>query len=138
QLLRIDSGKPLNRGKDMGEPAGRIAYRLTVRKQQPLGMGSGRLDRYLLAEHHPHREFGFIDGAWNALPRSLAPQRRELRISGKGLDDGFRIRVEVQQPAAAGDGSGEIPKIVEHQPASDVICGWAQTDDAMSVRQTQS
>ena len=82
------------------------------------GVGAGGLDRHLLAEHHAQRQFGLVDGPRDALSRRLRDQRTQIRVGAERVDDGLRVRVEVQQAPAPGDRGGQVAEVVQHQLCS--------------------
>ena len=102
-MRRVHAGQ-LNYGRErMGEPAGRIGDDTPVCRDEPAGVRPGGLGRHLLSQHHPDREFGFVNGSGNALPWRFGDERPKCRIGFKLVGNRFGIRVEIEQPPAAGD-----------------------------------
>ena len=86
----------------------------TVGRDDAVGVGAGRLERHLLAEHHPQRQFLLVDSARYPLPWRLGDQRAQIRVGPERVDDGLGVRIEVEQAPASGDRRGEIAEVVQH------------------------
>ena len=99
QMGRIDVGELLDRGKDVRQTAGRVGYGLAVGGNKPADVGTRRLDRHLLAEHHPQRQLRLVDRAWDALTGRLGDQRLQVVVGAQRLDYRLRIGVEIEQPS---------------------------------------
>jgi hypothetical protein len=61
-----------------------------------------------------------------------------VRIQIQHVDDGLRIGVEVEKPAATGDGRGQVAEVVEEKEAAHVVGSRGEADHAVTVRQSQS
>ena len=100
-------------------------------------MGTGGLERHLLAEHHPQRQFLLVDSARYPLPWCLGDQRAQIRVGPEHVDDGLGVRVEVEQAPASGNRRGEIAEVVQHDLALHMIRLWCKTDDSVPIGQSQ-
>ena len=79
QMSRIDLGELLDGGKHMGEPTVGVVDRRSVGLGEASSVRSRGLDRHLLSDHHPQREFGLVDRPRDALSRCLRDQGAQLR-----------------------------------------------------------
>ena len=121
----------------MGQTTVDVGHRLAVGRDDAPSMGACRLQRHLLAEHHPHRELLLVDRPRNPLPGRLGDQRRQVRVGAQRVDDRLGVGVEVQQPPAPGDRRGQIAEVVQHELALHVIGLRCETDDSVAVGQPQ-
>ena len=135
-MCRVDLGEILDRREHMGETTIGVGTG-DRRPRHAAGVGAGRLERHLLAEHHPQRQFVLVDGSRNPLPRRLGDQRARVRVGAERVDDGLGIRVEVEQPSAAGDRGGEIAEVVQHESALHMVGLRCEADDSVAVGQSQ-
>jgi hypothetical protein len=74
----------------------RFGKRSPVAGYYPAREGPGSSDGYLLAEHRANGELGTVDAPRNASARHAADARREERIVGQYVGDGYWIGVEIQ------------------------------------------
>ena len=128
---RVDLGEVLDGREDMSEATVHVGQWLAVPGHDAGGVGAGRLDRHLLAQHNAERQLGFVDGSRDALAGRLRHQCAEIPIRAQSVDDGLRVRVEVQQPPAAGNRGGQVAEVVQHQRAPDMIGFRCETDDSV-------
>ena len=119
----------------MGQPAAGITDCRTVRGDEPPGQCPRGLRRHLLTEHHPDRQFRFVDGARNALAGRLADEFAQRVVRSESLVNGLGVGVQVEQPATACDGDGQVPEVVERQHTPHLIGSRRQADDPGAVRQ---
>ena len=101
------------------------------------GVGARRLERHLLAEHHPQGQLLLVDGSRDPLPGRLGHQCAQIRVRAERVDDRLGVRVEVEQSPAPGDRRGQIAEVVQHQRALHVIGIRCETDDSAAVGQPQ-
>jgi hypothetical protein len=73
----------------------------------------------------------------DALAGRLRHQCPEIPVRAQGVHDGLRVRVEVQQPPAAGNRGGQVAEVVQHQRAPDMIGFRCETDDSIPRGQPQ-
>src|SRR3954463_12484989 len=103
----------------MGEATVGVGQWLAVPGRDAGGVGAGRLDRHLLAQYDSERQLGFVDGTRDALSGRLGNQCTELPVCAQRVDNGLWVRVEVQQPSAAGNRGGQVAEVVQQQRAPD-------------------
>ncbi len=72
-----------------------------------MGAGGGR--GHLLSEDRADGELRLVDRARHPAAGRLVDQGRERGVGPQLLVDGDRVGVEVEQPAAAADGDGQVP-----------------------------
>ncbi len=84
-------------------------------------MRAGGGGRDLLAEHHPHRLARLRRPCGALGGRAPGHRRRQRRVVGQRLVDGLRVGVEVEEPAAAGDGGRHVAQVVEVELARHVV-----------------
>ena len=74
-----------------------------------------------MAEHRARGELGNIDAPRDAPSWGAANEGPKKRIVAEDVSDGYRIRVEIQESAAALHRGPEISQILQPQPAPDVV-----------------
>ena len=128
----IDVGELLDRGKQVRQTAGRVGDGLAVGGNKPADVGTRRLDRHLLAEHHPQRQLRLVDRAWDALTGRLGDQRLQVLVGAQRLDYRLRIGVEIKQPSTTGNRGGHVAEIIHHQQTAHMIGSRCQADDSVA------
>jgi hypothetical protein len=127
--VEVGSGEALGRGEEVGDAADREGERVTVARDQPGGQGAGGRDRDLLAEDGPDRGLERLGAARDPHPRQAGDQPAEQRVAAEAGGDGIRVRVEVEQAAAAADHSLQVGEVVQADAEEDVAVSGGQQDD---------
>ncbi len=109
---------------------------------QSAGDGVGSRDRDLLPDHGADRDLGAVDVTGHAQPRAGPHQPGEQRVVAERVLDRQRVAVGVQEPAAALDGGGDVPQVLDAQSAAHVTAVGHRVvelehDVAGAVRQPQ-
>jgi hypothetical protein len=112
--LRKEMSKAAILGERLGEWLPAAGY-------YPTGEAPGAGHGYLLAEHRAHCELGTVDAPGDTQSRGAANEGAKKRIGAEDVGDGYRIRVEIQESAAALHRGPEISQILQPQPAPDVV-----------------
>ena len=99
----------------------RLGEWLPAAGHYPGGESPGAGHGYLLAEHRAHCELGTVDAPRDTPSRRAANEGTKKRIGAEDVGDGYRIRVEIQESAAALHCGPEISQILQPQPAPDVV-----------------
>ena len=105
KVCRIDLGEILDRRKHMAESTVGVGNGPAVGRDDAAGVGTGGLERHLLAEHHPQRQFLLVDSARYPLPWCLATSA--LR---SGWIRARRRRPRGPRRGRAGAGIGQSPR----------------------------
>jgi hypothetical protein len=101
QICVRDGGRlreEMSKAAILGE---RLGEWLPAAGHYPAGEGQGAGHGYLLAEHRAHCEFDTVDAPRDAPSRGAADEGAKKRIGAEDVGDGYRIRVEIQESAAA-------------------------------------
>ncbi len=129
-MRRIDARELLDRGKQVRQTAGRVGYGLAVGGNKPADVGTRRLDRHLLAEHHPQRQLRLVDRARDALTGRLGDQRPQVLVGAQRLDYRLRIGVEIEQPSTTGNRGRHVAEIIHPQQTAHMIRSGCQAHDS--------
>lgn len=68
----------------------------------------------------------------------LGHDRAQLGIAAQGFVHRFGVRIEVQQPPAAGDRRCQVAEIVEDEDAAHMVGGRVQGHDGVAERKAQA
>ena len=109
--VEVGVGERVGAGEGVGEGADRFGQRRARSGQQPGGERAGAGDRHLLAEHRAHRQLVGVGGGRDPASGGAGDQRGERGIGAEDVVDGGRVGVEVEHPAAAGDGRAEVAQL---------------------------
>ena len=134
---RINVGELLDRGKDVRQTARRVSHGLAVGGNKPGDVGTRRLDRHLLAEHHPQRQLRLVDRARDALTGRFGDQRPQVVVGAQRLDYRLWIGVEIEQPSTTRNRGGHIAEIVHQQKTAHMIGSRCQAHDSVAGRKPQ-
>ena len=104
-------------GKRCVRPPSGSGTRLAVARRDPAEHGARRGHRHLLADDRAHAELEAVDASGHAQSGARAHERRQRAILGELGRDGERVGVQVEQPAAARDGRGQVAQVGEAQLA---------------------
>jgi hypothetical protein len=127
-------------GKGVGEGADRFGQRSARGRDQSRGEGAGAGDRDLLAQDRPDGELVGVGGSGHAPSGRGGDQARQGRVGAEDVVHRGRIGVQVEHPAAAGDGGTEVAEVGQPQPRGDRGAAGAaggEPDDGGTVRQVE-
>ena len=128
---RVDLRDGRSCREQVGETACRVVDLLAERRREPTGVGTGGRGADLLAKDGPQGELVFVHGPGHPSARRLGDQRSEHLVLAELGVDGNRVGVEIEQPAAAGDGHRQVPQVGQGEPAQHVLrCGGEGHDSA--------
>ena len=105
----------------MGESTVGVVNRVAIGRNDAAGVGTGGLERHLLAEHHPQGQFVLVDSPRYPLPRRLGDQHAQVWVGAERVDDRLGVGIEVEQASASRDRRGEIAEVVQHELALHMI-----------------
>ena len=122
----IEPGDGGGRREQVTKAALWVLEGLTGEVDEASGERLGSAGAALLADHDPQGELGTVDGARHAPPRARDHEGTEGFVRAEGLVDGDRVGVEVEEPAAALDGGGQVTQIGQPERRGHVAVGGAQ------------
>ncbi len=137
-MSRVDLGEVLDRREDVGQAAAGIGHRLAVRGDDAGGVGTGRLDRHLLAQHdaqRPARARRRCAGCVVRAPSRPAHVRSGSALSASTTASGSASRSSSRRQRAIA--VGEVAEVVQHQRAPHVVGFRCEADDSVARRQSQ-
>ena len=102
---------------------GRVLHGVPQGGHEPGGMGAGRGGAHLLAKYGAKGQLVAVDGPRDPAPGSGSDQGPQHRVLRQHLVDRHRVGIQVEQPATARHGRGEVAQVgqakrARHRPVT--------------------
>ena len=136
----VGVGQCLRAREGVGEGADRLGQGSARRGDHACGQRARAGHGHLLAEHRPDRQLRGVRRRRDAAAGCGGDERRERRVRAQDVVHGGRVGVEVEHPAAPGDGGTEVAELGQPQARGDAraaLGSGGELHDGGAVRQVE-